>query len=179
MTLTIMLGRRVPKKWFKRFGASLGKLIGFQEHIWTIIIQSFAKSKRAMNKDGRGTCITEKLRESEDEKYEIEWYRMIIKASDKLTQEEKEAFEQEEYNDVQKMYSPLKQVFKKELPTSQLMKKRIQSKILETSKIDKVYEKGYEFVRDTENMANKLLEMGVLTHIEWIKDFDKEDVNKE
>ena len=39
------------------------------------------------------------------------------------------------------------------------------------SKINEAYEHGYGAVENN-NIANKLLEMGILTHIEFNKDFD-------
>ena len=53
MTVIFNIGRRIPKKWFKRFTKSLGDLITFQEHIWTIIIQSLRKAKKACNSSGK------------------------------------------------------------------------------------------------------------------------------
>jgi len=54
------------------------------------------------------------------------------------------------------------------------MKKHFKTRVLSQMKIDDAYKKGYGAMEDN-NIANKLLEMGILTHIEWIKDFDTRD----
>ena len=52
--------------------------------------------------------------------------------------------------------------------------KFFKTKLLPQEKVTEAYKKGYGAMKDN-NIANKLLEMGILTHMEWIKDFDTRD----
>jgi hypothetical protein len=77
--------------------------------------------------------------------------------------------EKEEYEDTIKMYSPLNKVFKKEMPKNEEMKKHFKSKILSAEKVEEAYKEGYGAIDDN-NLANKLLELGIITHVEYIAD---------
>ena len=61
--------------------------------------------------------------------------------------------------------------FKKDFPVDDNLAKMFKSKLLSVSKIKDAYTKGYGAM-EKNNIANKLLEMGILTHIEWNKDFE-------
>ena len=167
MTVVISIGRRVPQKWFRRQVAKAKGIISFQEHIWLIIKQSMQMAKRKASADGRLTFVITMEKEKEDMYYFIEWLKVTIQGT-----EEQEA---EEHEEAMAMYSSLGQVLKKELPDNAQMKKHFKTKILTTSKVKEAYEKGYG-ASTNENISNKLLEMGILTHIEWHKDFDNRDV---
>lgn len=163
MTVVIKVGRRVPKSWFRRL-ASKGKgLITFQEHIWNIINQSLTKAKKSAQKDGRMVFNIKKETESEDMHYNIEWRLMTIQGTEEM--------EEEEYNDSLKLYDKLGNQFKKDYGVDTRLSKVLNTRMLNPTKLKEAYEKGHGAVSD-KNIVNKLLEMGIITHMEWIKDFD-------
>jgi len=165
MTVIIKVGRRVPKSWFKRTAVKAKGLISFQENIWIIISQSFktARSKaNSTNSDLKINII--KDIENEDLHYQLEWMKVIIQGNEK---EEKEEFEE-----ANMLYKNIEKHMKKELPKDGTMSKHFKTKILSNEQIQDAYKKGYGVAQNT-NMSNKLLEMGILTHIEWKKDFNE------
>lgn len=164
MTVVVNIGRRVPKSWFKRQASRVGGLITFQENIWQMIKQSMTLAKRKCNQSGLGTWTQTKELESEDLHYNLEWLKILITGT--------EAFEKEEHEEALRLYEPFNKVFKKEFKPDVNMKKHFKTKVLNATKVDEAYKKGYGAVSDN-NLSNKLLEMGILTHIEWIKDYDQ------
>jgi len=166
MTVVVHIGRRVPRSWFKRQANRVKGLMTFQENIWQMIKQSMTLGKKKCNASGKGTWVQTKDTEIEDLNYEIEWLKIMIRGDEK--------FEKEEFEDAKQLYKPFGKMFKKEMPVDDRMKKHFKSKILSSSKIEEAYKEGYGAVSD-KNIANKLLEMGILTHVEWIKDFDSRE----
>lgn len=166
MTVVIHIGRRVPRKWFKRTATKLKGIITFQEHMWTIIKQSMSLAKRKASADGRLKFVIKSDKEIEDIEYQIEWMIITIQGTKKQ--------EEEEYNEAKAMYSSLGTVLKKEMPSSDKMKEHFKSRVLASAKVQDAYKQGYGAMEDN-NIANKLLEMGILTHIEWHKDFDSRE----
>lgn len=163
MTVQIHLGRRVPRSWFRRQASRVKGLVTFQENIWQIIKQSLHLAKRKANAAGTLKFIMTADREIEDLNYEIEWIKIVIQGTEKQ--------EEEEYNDTMKLYGPLSKTLKKDIPKDERMKKHFKTKVLSASKVEEAYKKGYGSIGDG-SIANKLLEMGILTHIELIKDYD-------
>ena len=120
-------------------------------------------AKRKANADGRLKFVITSDKEIEDMEYQIEW--MIITIRGTAEQEE------EEYIEAMSMYSSIGKVLKNEIPKNKKMTEHFRTKILSSSKVKDAYEKGYGAMEDN-NIANKLLEMGILTHMELIKDYD-------
>jgi len=166
MTVVVHIGRRVPRKWFKRQANRVKGLVTFQENIWQMINQSMRLGKKKCNASGKGKWVQTTESEPEDINYHIEWLKILIIGG--------EEFEKEEYEDALKLYKPFDKVFKKDFPKDDNMAKHFKSKVLSGAKVDDAYTAGYGSVGDN-NISNKLLEMGILTHIEWIKDFDSRD----
>jgi hypothetical protein len=167
MTVYVNVGRRVPKRWFIRQAQKVKGFISFQENIWMMIKQSLSLAKKKANKAATLTWISTKDLESEDINYNIEWIKIIIQGTEEQ--------ENEEYDEAMGLYEPLGKKLKEQLTFDKRMKKRIISKkVLSGAKIDEAYEKGYGVMSDN-NISNKLLELGIITHIEWIKDFDSRD----
>lgn len=166
MTVLVYVGRRVPKKWYKRVGSKVKGLITFQENIWQIICDSFNNAKKSAQKDGRMQFQINKDVESEDLHYNIEWRKIVIKGSPEM--------EQEEYEEALGMYDKFSGRMKKDFDVDENMSKRFKSKVLSPDKVKDAYEQGYGAVKNN-NIANKLLEMGILTHIEKIDDYDGRD----
>jgi len=167
MTLLIHIGRRVPKSWFRRTAKTIGGLISFQENIWIIINQSLSLAKKKANAAKTLKFVMTKDRESEDLNYYIEWLKIVIQGTEEQ--------EKEEYEETMQLYGPLNKIIgKKELPKDERFSKHFKTKILSTAQVQEAYKKGYGSVQDN-NLANKLLEMGILTHVKWIKDFDSRE----
>jgi len=122
-------------------------------------------AKKKANASGKISFVMTYDKESEDINYDIQWIKITIRGSKKM--------EKEEYEDSLKLYDPLGKIFKKQMPKAASdgrLGKQFKTKILNSSKVAEAYEKGYGSVTN-KNIANKLLEMGVLTHVEWIDDF--------
>ena len=163
MTVVIKVGRRLPRRWFKRQAGKAIGLISFQQNIWMMVSQALSLAKRKANASGKIDFVMSKESEIEDLNYELEWLVIIIRG----TKEQ----EEEEYNEALAMYEPVGKVFKKEMPKDENMMKHFKTKMLSTVKVEEAYKKGYGSIGDN-NIANKLLEMGILTHIEKIEDFE-------
>jgi len=168
MTLVVHVGRRVPRAWFKRQANKVKGLITFQEHLWTMIKQSLSLAKRKANESGKITFVLTTDREDEDMNYQIEWLKVTIQGTPEQ--------EKEEHEDTLKLYGPLNKVFKKDIPKDNNMSKHFKSKLLSPAKIDEAYKKGYGSIGE-DNIANKMLEMGILTHIELIDDYDSRQIH--
>lgn len=168
MTVKIKIGRRVPKNWAKRTLQKIGGLISFQENLWIIINSSISLAKRKANASGIVKFIVTKKTENEDLHYQLEWIEIIIQGS-----EEAEA---DEFKDMQNFYLPLNKIMKKEMPKDENFSKHFKTKVLSLESMQKAYKEGYGAI-DNNTLANKILEMGILTHIEWIKDYDHREVD--
>lgn len=162
------IGRRVPKSWFRRQGDRIKGFLSFQENLWIMITQSLRLAKKKANASGNIKFVLTMEHEVEDLNYEIQWLKVVIQG----TKEQ----EKEEYDDTMKLYGPLSKVFKRELVVDERMKKHFKSKILSPSKIEEAYKEGYGAIGDN-NLAQKMLEMGILTHAEWIDDFENREVD--
>ncbi len=167
MTLRICIGRRVPKSWFRRSVSKAQGLLSFQQNIWMMISQSMSLAKRQANQSGTLKWVQTKEVESEDLNYNIEWIKIIIQGTEAQEQEEKEEFEQ--------LYKPLGKHFKGNIKKDDRFAKHFKSKLLNPAQIEESYKVGVENMGEDDVMS-KLLEMGILTHIEWIKDFDTREV---
>lgn len=133
-----------------------------------MIKQSMSMAKRRANEAGTlDTFNLTKDRENEDLHYQLEWIKIKIQGNEEQ--------EKEEYEEAMQMYKPLGKLLKKDTPQDERFKKHFKSKILNPAKIVEAYDTGYGSVGDR-NISNKLLEMGIMTHIEWIKDFDSRKI---
>lgn len=142
--------------------------MSFQEHLYTIIKQSFNLAKRKANASNTGIkfVITTDV-EIEDLNYELNWLKIVVQG----TKEQ----EEEEYKEAMAMYQPFGKIMKKEMPIDDGLKKFFKTKILSPTQVEEAYKKGFGSVSDN-NIANKLLEMGILTHIQLIQDYDTRDI---
>jgi len=166
MTVVIHIGRRVPRSWYRRGAAKIKGLMTFQENIWQMIVQSLNTARKKAQADGRMKFIITKETENEDMNYQLEWRKVTIQGNSEM--------EKEEYEDSLKLYDKLGKSFKKDFEPDNRLAKHFKSKLLNGVKIEEAYHKGYGAMK-TNNIANKLLEMGILTHIEWINDFDSRE----
>ena len=166
MTVLVHIGRRVPRSWFRRGANKVRGLMTFQENIWQMICQSLTTAKKKAVADGRMTFVITKETENEDMNYQLEWRKVMIQGTP--------AMEEEEYHDSLKLYDKLGKSFKKEFEVDGRLAKHFKSKFLGATKIDEAYKTGYGAM-EANNISNKLLEMGILTHVEWNNDFDSRE----
>jgi|WetSurMetagenome_2_1015567.scaffolds.fasta_scaffold488444_2 hypothetical protein len=168
MVLVIHIGKRTPRSWFRKGVSSVQNILSFQTHLWSMIEQAFYLMKKKANSSNTGVkVVIIKEREIENLNYEIEWMKITIQGNKEQ--------ELEEYNQAQNLYKQFSSVFKKEMPTDERLKVVFKSKFLNSEKIMDAYKNNYGSVADN-NIANKLLEMGILTHIELIADYDSRDI---
>ena len=165
MTVIIHIGRRQPVNWFKRTASVIGGLLSFQTNLWLMIQSSMNLAKRKATQSGTGVqIIITQEREREDLHFELQWLKVIIRG----TKEQ----EEEEFSEAMQMYSKFKNIFgKKEFPKDPDLSRHFKSKYLDNIKVEDAYKKGYGAVSEN-SIANKLLEMGILTHIELVEDWD-------
>lgn len=163
MTVKIHIGRRLPRNWLKRSLRKGTGLISFQTNLWSMIRQSLRMAQRKANNSKKIKFIMIFDKEIEDLHYHLEWIKITIQGSNKT--------EKEEYEEALQIYKPLGKLFKKDIPVDKNMKKQFKTKILSNEKLQEVYKVGYTDMSD-DNLANKMLEMGILTHIELIDDYD-------
>jgi hypothetical protein len=169
MTVMFMVGRRVPKSWFRRQAGHVVGLITFQENIWMMIKQSLNLAKKKANAAGNIKFVLTNDSENEDMNYEIQWIKIMIQGTEEQ--------EKEEYEDCMKLWGPLAKVLtKKELPKDVRFSSHFKTKMLNTAELSDAYKKGYGSMQDN-NLSNKLLEMGILTHVKWDKDFEGRPVD--
>ena len=168
MTVVMHFGRRVPSSWFRRGVQKVQNVLSFQEHLWTIIKQSLNTAKKKTNSSGKdltATIITEK--EREDLNYVIEWIKVTIRGDKDL--------ELEEFEKSKDFYKGFAKLFKKDMPKDDRLSEHFKSNFLSHEKINEAYEKGYGSISDN-NIVNKLLEMGIITHIEYVDDHQTRDI---
>jgi glycyl-tRNA synthetase alpha subunit len=111
-------------------------------------------AKKKANASGKIKFVVTYDTESEDINYQLEWIKVVIQGTEKQ--------EEEEYNEAMQMYTTLGEVFKKnEMPKDARFSKHFKTKILSTSKVSEAYKAGHGAMKDN-NIANKLLEMGIL-----------------
>jgi hypothetical protein len=121
---------------------------------------SLAKKKANRSEDIKFNIVYDT--ESEDLHYNIEWIKVVIQGP-----KEKE---QEEYNEAMKLYEPMVNIFKKEFPKDEKLSRVFNTKMLSPIQLEKAYKEGHGAINDS-NMAQKLLEMGIITNVEIISDY--------
>ena len=163
MTVFVRIGRRVPKNWYKRQASKVIGLINFQENLWLIIKQSLSLAKKKANASKTLEFVMTTKTEAEDLHYNLDWIEIVIRG----TREQ----ELEEYNDTMKLYDALGKIFKRDYPVDKNMAKHFKTKVLNMTQVQNAYEKGYG-ASEGSTIAQKLLEMGILTHVELVDDFN-------
>lgn len=168
MSLIIHVGRRVPRSWFRQGLNKVQGVISFQEHIWQMVKQAFGLMKKKANNSNTGVKVVIVYdNEIENLNYQIQWMKIILQGNEEQ--------ELEEYNQAQNLYQQFDKIFKKELPVDDRLKTVFKTKFLSSEKVMEAYQKGFGSISDN-NIANKLLEMGILTHVELIKDYETRDI---
>jgi len=169
VTVNIKIGRRVPKKWFKRLGSRFVGLITFQENTWIMLNQAFNKAKKRVeaynkNNSDKVNWVQKVDKEDDGKEYMFEWLKIYIQGN--------ESQEQEEYNEAMKMYNRLDKHLPKTIPIDKRAKLSMAKHL--KARFKKNYEKGIEqFSKKQASISDKLLEIGIITEVEYIKDFGK------
>lgn len=170
MTLLIKIGRKIPKGWMQRQLATVRSLMTFQENLWWMIRRSMSLARRKAQESDTGVMFyitDEEENLADDPRFKLQWIIVTVQG----TKEQELA----EHADALKMYEPFGRVMKgsDEFSIASDFSERVAaSKFLTGKQLDEVYEHGYKHVSDS-NMANKLLEMGIITHIELLDDYDQ------
>ena len=166
MTVIVKVGRRVPRNTAQRVWGKIRGLLTFQENIWLIIKDSFNTAKKKASKADFSFVVT-KDSENEDLHWKIEWIIITING----TRDE----ELDEYNGAMSMWQDFKKnkMFNRKITDSKkTLGKAFKTDQLTPEQVKKCYEKGYGAVEDN-SIHEKLLEVGIMTHVE--KDWDDEN----
>ena len=174
MTVIVRVGRRIPISFKSRIAQKWGTILGFQDHLWIMIGMSFDKSRKQFQSgkkkpEGRmDKFIIHTEKEKEDEFFKIEWKVITIQGDKKC--------EEAEYEEAMNMYGAFKdtlKAFPKDAKDPR-MASVFKTGILSEDQLKEAYEKGYG-AEQNKSIANVLLEMGLLTHIEHIEDYDSSE----
>ena len=137
-----------------------------------MIKMSLQQARKKANASGTIKFFMTTESEIEDMHYQLEWIRIIIQGTEEQ--------ELDEYNDTLKMYEPMKKIFVKNIDsdeeTKRNMKRFFKTKVLDMTQVKEAYRAGYGTACDS-NLSNKMLEMGIITHVEWVKDFDQRAID--
>jgi len=173
MTVIAMIGRRRHRNPFRGAVQVLNGVFAFQEHMWIIINSSFNMAKKqAKESDKNIAFIVTKEKENEDLIYCIEWIKIVVQGTEEQ--------EQEEYDEFNKMYEQCGKIIKKDLNIGSVdnnMKQHFKTKMLNLTELKDAYEKGYGATRDN-SISQKLLELGILTHLKIEKDYENRDMTR-
>jgi len=165
MVVIFKIGRRVPRNFFRRNIDKLNNILTFQEHLWSIISSSISLAKKRA-REAKSDINFEIVKENEveDLNYQIQWLTVTING----TKEQ----EEDEYGDLLKFYAPLKSVFDKNKfmvdDKTKNLKNMFKSKLVNVVELEKMYKAGLDNI-DKNNMQNKLLEVGIMSNIEYLK----------
>lgn len=170
MTVYIKFGRRRSKSWKSRAFEKLKGLMTFQENIWIIILQQMRAAAKKANKSQEDIKMHHyTFKEPEDQFYELEWFNLTIQGSKER--------ELEELEEAQNMHKKFGKLFKKDINSDPRLSQTFRSKRVPLKIVRECYTKGYGSA-DNKNISNKLLEMGILTHISYVDDYGtRESVN--
>lgn len=172
MTLYVKIGRRMVRRGFVRYSQRINNLLNGQEQIWRMIHMAMSTAKRRANSapepDRVDFVKTEKL-DHESLQFDIEWILITIKGRPEQ--------ELEEYDESMKMYDALSSRMRKikiENPHADALQQQFKTKRLSVDEVNEAYAAGYGAMRD-KSIASKLLELGILTHVKLVKDYDTRD----
>ena len=177
MVVTIKIGRRVPRNFFKRAGYKTAGLFTFQENMWLIITRALQMSKNECdNRPEEQVTITIQNKEEDDGlHYKFQW--KIMNISSMFPEKEKE-----EYDVFMTLYEKvgaIRKVLNQKVEADSDMTKAVKnSKVLSEKQWEEAKEAGYGAMNN-KDIASKLLEMGIITHIEWKPDKDQASISSE
>jgi hypothetical protein len=170
MVVTIKIGRRIPRNFFKSVAYKTAGLFTFQENMWLIICRALQMSKNECdNRPEEQVKITIQNKEEEDGlHYKFQW--RIMNISSIFPEKEKE-----EYDVFMTLYEKvgaIRKVLNQKVDANSDMTKTLKgSKIMSETQWEEAKKAGYGAMNN-KDISSKLLEMGIITHIEWKPDKD-------
>ena len=177
MVVTIKIGRRVPRTFFKGAAYRAAGFLTFQENIWLIISRALQMSKNMCDsKPEEQVQMTIQNKEEDDGlHYKFQW--KIITISSIFPEKEKE-----EYDVFQTLYEKIgaiKNLLNKKVDANPEFSRTLKnSKVMSEAQWANAKEAGYGALQN-KDIASKLLEMGIITHAEWRPDKDAANLDNE
>lgn len=176
MVVTIKIGRRVPRNFFKAAGYRAAGLLTFQENMWLIIGRALQMSKNKCDSmpEEQVTITIQNKDEEDGLHYKFQWKIMTI--SSIFPEKEKE-----EYDEFMNLYSrvgAIRKVLNQKVDANADISAVIKnSKVLSEKQWLEAKEAGYGALNN-KDIASKLLEMGIITHIDWRPDKDSKKIEE-
>jgi len=170
MVVIIKIGRRIPVNFLKGLAYKTSGFLTFQENIWLIICRALQMSKNMADaKPEEQVTITIQNKEERDGiHYKFQW--KIVTISSIFPEKEKE-----EYDVFMNLYdkiSAIKNVLGKTVDAHTDFSKTLKgSKVMSEKQWEEAKTAGYGAM-ENKDIASKLLEMGIITHCEWVPDKD-------
>lgn len=177
MVVTIKVGRRIPRTFFKGAAYRAAGFLTFQENIWIIIGRALQMSKNMCDArpEEQVRMTIQNKEENDGLHYKFQW--KIVTISSMFSEKEKE-----EYDIFMTLYEKIgaiKRLLDKKVDTNPEFSKTLKhSKILTEEQFNDAKKAGYGALKN-KDIASKLLEMGIITHAEWKPDRDAPGLEKE
>ena len=177
MVVTIKIGRRIPRNFFKGVAYRTAGFLTFQENIWLIISRALQMSKNMCDsKPEEQVQMTIQNKEEEDGlHYKFQW--KIVTISSIFPEKEKE-----EYDVFMTLYEKvgaIKGLLSHKIDASAEFSKPLRdSKVMTAAQWKEAEDAGFGAMNN-KDLASKLLEMGIITHAEWKPDRSAIGVTKD
>jgi hypothetical protein len=174
MVVTIKIGRRVPRTFFKGVAYRAAGFLTFQENIWLIISRALQMSKNMCdNKPEEQVQMTIQNKEENDGlHYKFQW--KIVTISSIFPEKEKE-----EYDVFMTLYEKIgaiKSLLNKKIDANPEFSRTLKdSKVMTETQWEDAKKAGYGALKN-KDIASKLLEMGIITYAEWKPDKDSPNI---
>lgn len=177
MVVTIKVGRRIPRNFFKGVAYRAAGLFTFQENMWQIITRALQMAKSACDdKPEEQIIITMQNKEEDDGlHYKFQWKIMNISS----IFPEKEKAEYDVFMTLYDKVGAIRKVLDMKVEANADMSRAVRdSKVMSEAQYDEAKSAGYGALKN-KDIASKLLEMGIITHIEWKPDKEARGLVKE
>jgi len=177
MVVTIKIGRRVPRNFFKRMAHNTAGLLTFQENMWLIISRALQMSKNKCDSmPEEQVQITIQNKDEEDGlHYKFQW--KIVTISSLFPEKEKEEYDA--FMNLYERVGAIRKILTQKIDANADISGAVKgSKVLSEKQWTEAKEAGYGALNN-KDIASKLLEMGIITHIEWKPDRSAVGLTKE
>lgn len=177
MVVTIKIGRRIPRSFFKSAAYKAAGFLTFQENIWLIISRALQMSKNMCDNhpEEQVQMTIQNKEENDGLHYKFQW--KIVTISSIFPEKEKE-----EYDVFMTLYeriSAIKNLLNKKVDANPEFSRTLKnSKVMTEGQWEEAKKAGYGALRN-KDIASKLLEMGIITHAEWRPDKDSRGLEGE
>lgn len=176
MVVTIKIGRRVPRNFFKRMAHNTAGLLTFQENMWLIIGRALQMSKNKCDSmpEEQVTITLQNKEEDDGLHYKFQWKIMTI--SSIFLEKEKEEYDA--FMNLYERVGAIKKVLNQKIEANADISAAVKnSKVLSEKQWEEAKSAGYGALNN-KDIASKLLEMGIITHIEWKPDKDSKQLER-